>query len=276
MSSSHALKWVVIWFLLAMATAGGVFYFAGRQHGIEFLTCYLIEWTLSIDNLFVFLMIFRAFGVDDHRQLRALEWGIIGAIVILIVFIMLGLALVSLFEPVLYVFGALLIYSAVKMALEKRDQAVDVSHNVLVRWAQKAFRITPGFVGDRFFVRDLQGGLMATPMLLVVLVIESSDIMFAIDSIPAAFAITRQPLIIFVANMLAILGLRSLYFLLAHADRSFRYLRLGVSFILAFVGFKMIVEKVFHVNVYLSLGVVIGTLAISVLASMIPEKAKSS
>lgn len=274
MAPKRALIWVAGWFLSAMLFAAGLFHFQGRQLGLEFLTCYIIEWTLSVDNLFVFLLIFEAFGVDSRKQLRALRWGIIGAIVMRLGFILIGVALVQLFEPILYAFGAILLYSAYKMAF-KGDEQVDVRHNQFVLLVQKYLPVTDGFIGDSFVVRR-PGGLMATPMLLVLVAIESSDLVFAIDSIPAAFAISRHPLVIFSANIFAILGLRSLYFLLAHADRMFRFLRYGVAVVLAFVGLKMLVAHFFKVNIYASLALVVGMLLLSILASLlIKERTKN-
>ncbi len=256
---------VIVWFAVAMIFTAGVYHYKGSVMGMEFLTCYLIEWTLSIDNLFVFLLIFQTFGVDSHRQLRVLQWGIIGAVIMRLIFISLGVVLVTIFEPILYVFGLILIYSAYKMLGSEMEQ-IDFKQNKLVRLIRKWFPITDGFIGDRFFVKHIDG-LMATPMLLVLVAIESSDLMFAIDSIPAAFAITKNPLIIFSANIFAILGLRSLYFLLAHADKMFVYLRYGIAFILAFVGVKMLINHYYKIDIYLSLTVVMGALILSILLS---------
>lgn len=273
MSPKRSLFWVGVWVSLALLVTAGIFKWYGRDHGLEFLTCYLIEWTLSVDNLFVFLMIFRTFGVDSHHQLRALEWGIAGAIVFRLTFILLGLALVRLFEPVLYIFGAILIWSGVKMALQK-DKAVNVQENALVKWLTRRFRFTDNFVGDRFFIRQ-NGVLFATPMVMVVGAIESADIMFAVDSIPAAFAITRNPWIIFFANIFAILGLRSLYFLLAHADQRFALLRYGVAIILTFVGVKMMIHDLVKFPSSLSLGFVLLILASSVILSLLIKSGES-
>lgn len=273
MSPKRSLFWVGVWVSLALLVTAGIFKWYGRDHGLEFLTCYLIEWTLSVDNLFVFLMIFRTFGVDSHHQLRALEWGIAGAIVFRLTFILLGLALVRLFEPVLYIFGAILIWSGVKMALQK-EKAVNVQENALVKWLTRRFRFTDNFVGDRFFIRQ-NGVLFATPMVMVVGAIESADIMFAVDSIPAAFAITRNPWIIFFANIFAILGLRSLYFLLAHADQRFALLRYGIAIILTFVGVKMMIHDLVKFPSSLSLGFVLLILASSVILSLLIKSGES-
>lgn len=275
MSIKASLTWVSIWILSALIFTGVIFRFFDPRYGIEFLTCYAIEWTLSVDNLFVFLMIFRAFGVEGHRQVRALKWGIIGAMVLRLVFILIGVALVNLFEPILYFFGALLIYSAVRMVRDSGERQ-DVGNNRLVKFVRRRFSVTKKYYGEKFFIRRGHA-IIATPMFLVLIAIESSDVMFAIDSIPAAFAISREPWIIFSANMFAIFGLRALYFLLVHADKLFKYLKIGVSFVLAFVGLKMLTHEIFHVNEYVSLAVVLSSLAISIAASMLikPKMEKS-
>lgn len=272
MPPKRALLWVVFWISTAIGFSFLILHSYGRQYQIEFLTCYAVEWSLSLDNLFVFLMIFGAFGVSSSLQLRALRWGIIGAMVLRMIFIFLGVTLVGLFEPILYFFGALLIYSAYKMAFNKGKKS-DVSENKLIKLMRKKFPITEGFVDDKFFIRR-QGMLFATPMLLVLIAIESSDVMFAIDSIPAAFAITREPMIIYTANVFAILGLRSLYFLLAHAERMFSYLKYGVALILMFVGFKMLTAHFIHFNEYLSLGIILFSLVVSVIMSLVFSESK--
>lgn len=248
----------------------------GMTIAVEFLTCYAIEWTLSLDNLFVFLMIFKSFGVDERSQERALKWGITGAVVMRLGFILAGVALVMLFTPVLYFFGALLLYSAIRMILH-RGGSLNVQDNRIIRFAKKHLPLTERYEGNRFFVRQ-DKRLLFTPLLLVVVAVESSDVMFAIDSIPAALAITHNPSIIFAANLFAILGLRSLYYTLAHADKMFSKLRYGVAAILGFVGIKIIVEQLmdqvfgrkgFHVDMYISLGVVVFCLGGSILLSLI-------
>ncbi len=267
MGAKRSLVWVLFWILSAMAFAWGIFRFCGPQRGVEFLTCYAIEWSLSLDNLFVFLMIFKSFGVDPHRQFRALKWGIIGAIVMRLGFILIGVTLVGMFEPILYLFGAFLIYSSYRMAFHIEAKK-DVSDHPLVRFVRRRFPLTPDFVKDLFWIRR-QGKIIATPMLLVLVAIESSDIIFAVDSIPAAFAITREPFIIFFANMFAILGLRSLYFLLARAERMFGLLKYGVAVILAFVGLKMLTIHLVEFDERISLGVVVLCLTGSVALSLI-------
>ena len=273
MPPKTALRWVIFWILSATGFSWLIWHFYGQQKQIEFLTCYVVEWSLSLDNLFVFLMIFKAFGVEGHRQVRALGWGIIGAMVLRMVFIMLGVALIKLFEPVLILFGLFLIYTAYKMAFSEHDDK-DITKNKLVLLVRRRFRVTENFVGESFFTRR-QGVLFATPMLLVLVAIESSDVVFAVDSIPAAFAITRDPIIIYTANIFAILGLRALFFLLSHADQVFSFLKYGVAFILAFVGFKMLAAHYVEIDQYLSLGIIIVSLTTAVILSVIFSNRKN-
>ena len=270
MGARRSLVWVLIWFLLAMAFAWGVFRFGGPQRGLEFLTCYAIEWSLSLDNLFVFLLIFKSFRVSANRQLRALKWGIIGAVVLRLAFILIGVTLVGLFEPVLYLFGAFLIYSSYRMAFQVEGRR-DIRDHPLVKFVRRRIPITRNYIGDHFWIRR-QGKFIATPMLLVLVAIESSDLMFAVDSIPAAFAITRQPHIIFFANLFAILGLRSLYFLLARAEKMFGLLKYGVAVVLLFVGFKMLTIHLIEFDERISLGVVLLCLVGSLVLSAVTRK----
>jgi tellurite resistance protein TerC len=247
--------------------------FQGHAHqkALEFLTGYLIEYSLSVDNLFVFIMIFTYFGVNHDQQLRALQWGIAGAIVFRMLFVVFGVALIHLFHEIIYAFGVLLIWSAWKMAFAK-EKGIEPDKIPLVRWFRKILPITKDYVGKKFFIRT-QAGLAATPLLIVVLVIESSDIMFAIDSIPAILAITQDPFIVISSNIFAILGLRSLYFLLANVMGLFRFLKHGVALILAFVGLKMLLMDLYKLPTLVSLGVIVLILVGSILASkVIKEK----
>ncbi|NQT33702.1 TerC/Alx family metal homeostasis membrane protein [bacterium] len=273
MPPKTALRWVIFWLLTATGFSFLIGHFVSQQKQMEFLTCYVVEWSLSLDNLFVFLMIFKAFSVEGHRQVRVLWWGIIGAMVLRMVFIMLGVALIKLFEPVLILFGLFLIYTAYKMAFSKHDDK-DITKNKLVMLVRRRFRVTENFVGEQFFTRR-QGVLFATPMFLVLVAIESSDVVFAVDSIPAAFAITRDPLIIYTANIFAILGLRALFFLLSHADQVFNFLKYGVALILAFVGFKMLAAHYVEINQYLSLGIIVVSLTVSIILSVILSNKKN-
>ncbi|MBT3232331.1 MAG: TerC/Alx family metal homeostasis membrane protein [Calditrichaeota bacterium] len=275
MPIKRALIWVGIWVTVAMGFAAGLWHYKGSVAGGEFLTCYIIEWSLSLDNLFVFIMIFNAFGVDSHNQLRALTWGIIGAVVMRLGFILIGVTLVEMFRPILYVFGALLLYSAVKMMFQKESDE-DIMQSRLIKLIRSKISITKDFHGDKFAIKKM-GRWIWTPMILVLIAIESSDVMFAIDSIPAAFAITQDPFIIFTANMFAIMGLRALYFLLVHADKMFEKLKYGIGIILAFVGVKIIVEQLgVHINILLSLSIILGCLTISILISLMTMKKGSA
>ena len=275
MPIKRALIWVGIWVTVAMGFAAGLWHYKGSVAGGEFLTCYIIEWSLSLDNLFVFIMIFNAFGVDSHNQLRALTWGIIGAVVRRVGFILIGVTLVEMFRPILYVFGALLLYSAVKMMFQKESDE-DIMQSRLIKLIRSKISITKDFHGDKFAIKKM-GRWIWTPMILVLIAIESSDVMFAIDSIPAAFAITQDPFIIFTANMFAIMGLRALYFLLVHADKMFEKLKYGIGIILAFVGVKIIVEQLgVHINILLSLSIILGCLTISILISLMTMKKGSA
>ncbi len=274
MPIKRALAWVLFWNLIAIVTTFALYKYTNSTKAIEFVTCYIIEWTLSIDNLFVFLLIFRTFDVIPSLQKRVLKWGIIGAVVMRLGFILLGVTLVQAFRPILYFFGALLIYSAIKMVMEKGEHT-KIKDNALIRVARRRFSITKNFHGDKFFIRK-RGALIGTPMLIVLLTIESSDILFAIDSIPAAFSITQDPFIIFIANLLAIMGLRALYFLLAHADKLFTKLKYGVAIILAYVGVKIILEQLhISIDMMISLSVIIGCLGGSVLLSTLTDKSSA-
>lgn len=270
MSPRRALRWVGLWVFSAAVFGGGVMYFGGRQHGVEFIACYLIEWSLSVDNLFVFLLIFRSFGVDSHRQLRVLNWGIFMAVVLRLAFILIGVALVQMFRPILYLFGLILIYSAVKMVKE-RSGVADVRDNYFVRLLQRYLPMTPEFDGDKFLV-SRNGKILATPMMLVLVAVNLTDVVFAVDSVPAAFAITLNPWIIFSANVFAILGLRSLFFVLSHADQRFWTLKYGVAMLLAFVGLKMLAMDWIHLSQYVSLGVIVSVLALSIAASFVVSR----
>jgi len=266
------IRRVLVWIGLAILFNLGVLYFEGHQKALEFFTGYLIEYSLSVDNLFVFIMIFTYFGVSDKQQHKALNWGIMGAIVFRMLFVLFGVTLIHHFHQVIYFFGALLLWSSYKMAFA-RDHKIEPDKIPLVRWCRKIMPVTSDYVDDRFFVRTA-AGLSATPLLIVVLVVESSDIMFAIDSIPAILAITQDPFIVITSNIFAILGLRSLYFVLANVLGVFRYLKQGVAVILAFVGVKMLLMDVYHIPTFVSLLVIALILSISVLASQIIKKQK--
>ena len=266
-SFRQALTWSVIWVSLAMAFNVGIYFALGKTKALEFFTGYLIEKSLSVDNLFVFIMIFGYFGIRGKHQARILKWGIIGALVLRALFIFAGIGLLTAFHWMFYLFGVLLLYTAWKMAFGEEGE-VHPDQNLLVRLARRLFPITKRVHGDWFFKRR-KGLLIASPLFLTLVMVESSDVLFAIDSIPAIFAVTLDPFIVFTSNIFAIMGLRALYFLLASVMGMFVYLKLGISFILAFVGAKMIVSAIgVHIPIHISLAVIFASLTLAVIASL--------
>ncbi len=267
----EALTWSGVWVGLALLFAGGVYLFSGGQQSLEFLTGYLIEWSLSVDNIFVFLLIFSYFAIPSSYQHKVLFWGILGALVMRAVMIGLGAALIEQFHWVIYVFGALLVLSGAKMALQK-ETGLRPDANPLVKLFRRVAPVTDSYHGDRFFV-TLGKVRYATPLFVALLMVESADLMFAVDSVPAIFGITTDPFIVYTSNVFAILGLRSLYFALSGVMHRFHYLKLGLSLILVFVGIKMLASSVVQIPTLLSLGVVVAVLALSVVASILrPQK----
>jgi tellurite resistance protein TerC len=262
----EALTWTLVWVSLALAFNGWIYYSMGPTKALEFLTGYLIEESLSVDNLFVFIMIFSYFHVSRAHQPKILKWGILGALAMRAVFILVGIELIEKFNWMVYIFGAILVYTGFKMAFGGEEK-VDPEKNLLVRIVRRFVPITKRIRDDRFFIRK-RGIVAATPLFLALLVVESSDVIFAVDSIPAVLAVTRDPFIVYTSNVFAIMGLRSLYYLLANVMEMFVYLKLGVSFILTFVGAKMLLVDLFHIPIYFSLGVIIGSLTIAILASV--------
>ncbi len=274
-SVKEALVWSAFWILLAMTFYAGLRMHpaAGPAVAAPFLTAYILEKALSVDNLFVFLVIFAHYKVPERYHHKVLFYGILGAIVMRAIFIGLGAALISKFSWVLYVFGAFLVYTGIKLLLHKGEEEHDPSDTWVVRGLSKILPVTKNYHGGDFFVR-LKGKLWATPLLVVVLVIESSDVIFAVDSIPAVFAVTRDPFIVYTSNIFAILGLRSLFFALEGVMHMFRFLKVGLSVILVLIGLKLLfihaIEQRFQVNNLntVVLGVVGAILLISVAASM--------
>ncbi len=263
----EALLWSGVWAGLALLFAGGVFIYGGSQKGLEFLTGYLIEWSLSVDNIFVFLVIFAYFAVPARYQHRVLFWGILSALVLRAVMIVMGAALIERFHWVIYLFGAVLVLSGIRMALQKETD-VDPQTNPLVRLFERFMPVTPGYHNGRFFI--MRGARRyATPLFIALLMVESADVMFALDSIPAIFAITTDPFIVYTSNIFAIMGLRSMYFALSGLVQRFHYLRAGLSVILVFVGAKMLLSDIYKIPTLISLGVVLAVLAISVLISIV-------
>jgi len=265
----EALVWSAIWIGAAAAFAGGVYHFYGAQKALEFSTGYLIEKSLSVDNLFVFLVLFRTFGVRPEFQHRVLAWGILGALIMRGAMIAAGAALVERFSWILYVFGAFLIYAAIHMVIAG-DGETHPEKNAAVRFIAKHMRMTKTFSGEKFFVRE-NGLLYATPLFLVLLVVEVTDVTFAVDSIPAVFGITRDAFVVYTSNVFAILGLRTLYFLLAGVLDRLTYIKFGLAAVLAFVGAKMLVEPWLHISVLWSLGIVMGMLAVATIASLLAK-----
>jgi tellurite resistance protein TerC len=272
-SIGSALRWTFFWVLLAFAFNGIIYYTEGSDKAFEFFTGYLIEKSLSVDNIFVIILIFTYFKVPLAYQHKVLFWGILGAIVMRLIFILAGIELINRFHWLIYIFGAFLIFTGIRM-LRHKDESFEPAHNPLFRLIKKWFRFTPDFVDDKFFVRK-SGLWFATPLFLVVVLIEATDLIFAVDSIPAILAISSDSFIVFTSNIFAILGLRSLYFALAGLDRYFTYLKYGLAAILVFVGFKMCISEFFVIPIELSLAFIVLTLSLSVLASLALQKQPS-
>jgi tellurite resistance protein TerC len=272
--SREALAWSLMWIGLAAAFAGVVFFWQGRQVALEFVTGYVLELSLSVDNLFLFLVIFRYFSVPEQHQHRVLFWGILGALLMRAFFILAGVGLIHRFHWILYVLGALLIYSGARLGFTGEHQ-IDPATNPAVKALRRWMPVTDGYQGGRFLVRGWKGnpGLYATPLLVVLVVIETTDVLFAVDSIPAILAVTLNAFIVYTSNVFAILGLRSMYFAVAGLMKIFRFLHTGLALVLILVGLKMITADRFPVPTLLTLGVVAGVLAGSVVVSvMYPGK----
>jgi tellurite resistance protein TerC len=267
----EALTWSGVWIALALGFAVAVFFWHGRQAALEFSTGYLIELSLSVDNLFVFLLLFRYFKVAGEYQHKVLFWGIVGALVMRGIFIVVGVALLRRFHWIIYIFGVFLIYTGIKLAFSGDDDQVHPEKNPVLFWFRKVVPITPDYVEGKFVVR--RDGLFATPLLLVLMVVETTDVVFALDSIPAVLAISREPFIVYTSNVFAILGLRSMYFALAGLMDIFHYLSYGLAVILSFIGVKMVLSGWVHIPTGWALGVVASVLALSVIASLLwPKK----
>ena len=263
----EALSWSGGLVVLALGFGLFVLWHEGPRHALEYYTGYLIELSLSVDNLFVFLLIFSYFGVRADARPKVLKWGILGAMVMRLIMIGLGALLIQQFGWIIYVFGGVLVVTGFRMFRQK-DEAVDLERNPVVRLARRFLPFSHAYDGTRFFTRTIQGRVLATPLLLVVLVLEWSDLVFAVDSIPAIFAVTRDPFLVYSSNVFAILGLRALFFVLAGMLDRFVYLKTGVAFILVFVGLKMIISVWLHLPILISLAVIIITLALSVILSL--------
>ena len=268
----QAAIWSAVWVVLSLCFALAIFLTMGRQSGLEFLTGYLIEYALSVDNIFVFVLIFTYFQVPEKYQHRVLFWGILGALVLRGVMIVAGSALVTRFAWTLYVFGAFLVITGIRMAFQKGDAAYNPDKDPVLRLTRKLIPVTKDYHDNKFFVRapDATGKIRysATPLFIVLLIVDTTDVIFATDSIPAIFAVTRDPFIVYTSNICAVLGLRALYFLLAGIVDKFVYLKLGLSLVLVFIGAKMLVEQFLHIPILISLAVVGLVLATSIVASL--------
>lgn len=275
-SIREATIWSVVWIALAMVFNVGLYLFwdqispasdySNSEAALAFFTGYLIEKSLSVDNIFVFVLIFTFFAVPAAFQHRVLFWGIIGALLMRGILIAVGAALLKEFHWIIYIFGAFLIFTGIRMALHRNEQ-MHPEQNPMVKLLRRVMPVTENYEGDKFFIRRA-GKLMATPLFLVLLLVESTDLVFAVDSIPAIFAVTNDPFLVYTSNVFAILGLRSLYFLLAGVVDRFYYLKLGLSVVLVFVGIKMTMVDLFKIPVGASLGVIASILAVSVVASL--------
>lgn len=264
----EAASWTGVWVTLGLTFAGVVFAWQGQQKGLEWLTAYLIEYSLAVDNIFVFVLVFGAFAVPAQYRHRVLFWGILGALLMRGAMIAVGAELIERFHWILYVFGGFLVFTGLRMLFSRKDEHADLEKNPAVRLVRRIFPISQEYDGQKFFT--VQNGVrMATPLFLVLVLIEFIDLVFAVDSIPAIFAITTDPFIVFTSNVMAILGLRSLYFLLADVVDRFVYLKTGLAVILSFIGAKLLLIDSFKIPTVYSLGVIVGVLAISVIASLI-------
>jgi len=271
-----SIIWSIVWIAIALIFNVLIYFFLenGYVAAMQFFTAYIVEKSLSVDNLFVFIMIFNVMGVTEKNQPHILKWGILSAIVMRIVFILAGVALMHYFHPIIYIFGLILIYAAYKMMFGN-DEKIDPEKSRIIQFMKKRFNLLTDYDGGHFFER-IQGKFYITPLFLALLLIESSDLVFAIDSIPAVLAISSDPFIAITSNIFAILGLRALYFVLAGIIDLFSYLKYGVGLILFYVGVKMIVSDWYKIPTEISMGVILGTLAISIILSIIKNKRTSS
>jgi len=263
----EALFWTALWFCLAMVFASGLAYFRGSEESLQFTTGYLIELSLSMDNVFAIALIFAFFRIPDLLQHRVLFWGILGALVMRGLMIGVGAALIKEFHFILYLFGAFLVYTGLKMALAK-EVGVHPEKNGVIRLARYLYPVSTELEGQKFFTR-IEGKKALTPLALVLLMVETTDLVFALDSIPAIFAVTEKAFIVFTSNVFAILGLRSLYFVLAGAIAYFRFLKAGLAIVLIFIGGKMLITKLYKVDTGLSLSIVGAIILIAMAASVI-------
>ena len=266
----EALTWSAVWIGLALVFNTGIYYWHGEEKALQFFTGYLVELSLSVDNLFVFLLVFDFFTVPAQYRHKVLFWGIIGALIMRAVFIAAGITLIAKFHWTTYLFGALLIASGIKMTL-KRDKEIHPERNPVLKVFRRFMQVTPDYEGDRFFVKR-HGRILASPLFPVVLILESTDLVFAVDSVPAVLAITSDPFIVFTSNVFAILGLRSMFFALEGVMKRFRYLHYGLSAALVFVGAKMLLAAFFKIPTWVSLLLIASIVAVSVFASLLSKQ----
>jgi tellurite resistance protein TerC len=279
-SIKEATIWSVVWITIAMVFNLGLYFFwdkvsptsgySNSEAALAFFTGYLIEKSLSVDNIFVFVLIFTFFAVPAIYQHRVLFWGILGALIMRGTLIAVGAVLLKEFHWIIYIFGAFLIFTGIRMAIH-RNEEMHPEHNPVVKLLRRIIPVTENYEGDHFFIRRA-GKLLATPLFLVLLIVESTDLVFAVDSIPAIFAVTNDPFIVYTSNVFAILGLRSLYFLLSGVVDKFYYLKLGLSVVLAFVGTKMVIVDIYKIPIGLSLGAIASILTIAVVASLVRSR----
>ena len=265
-SITEASIWSIVWITLALTFNAGLYFFSGPEPALQFFTGYLIEKSLSVDNIFVFVLLFTYFAVPAAYQHRVLFWGILGALLMRGIMIVLGAVLLDMFHWIIYLFGAFLIVTGVRMAFHQEAE-VHPERNPLLKLVRLIFPVTHDYEHDRFVVRRA-GQVLVTPLLLVLLVVETTDVIFALDSIPAIFAVTQNPFLVYTSNVFAILGLRSLYFVFANAMGRFSYLKLGLAVVLSFVGVKMVLADIFHIPTALSLGVIAVVLTVAIVASI--------
>lgn len=267
MSTKKALMWVFFWIGLALLFNAGIYYFEGKEKALEFLGGFVIEKSLSVDNLFLFIMVFSSFGIKQQYQRRILNYGIAGALVLRLIFVLLGVTIVNMFHWVLYIFGAILLISGIRMLYKKENN--NLKDSKIIKLLGKVIPVTDSLEGDRFFVRKNKI-LYATPLFAVLILIEFTDIIFAVDSIPAIFSVTTDPFIVYTSNIFAIMGLRSMYFVLGNLHENFKLVKYGVALILSFTGIKLLL-LMFHIKIpiELSLAVILSILILSILFSIV-------
>ena len=269
-SMKEAGIWTAVWISLALLFNVGLFFWQGTEPALQFFTAYLIEKALSVDNLFVFALLFTMFGVSAMYQHRVLFWGVLGALVMRGIFIGAGAALIHQFHWIMYIFGAFLIYTGIKLAMQKETE-VHPERNPVIKLFRRFMPVTDHYDGEHFFTRQA-GKLAATPLFLVLIIVETTDVVFAVDSIPAVFAVSSDPFIVYTSNVFAILGLRALYFLLAGALDKFYYLKTSLAAVLSFVGVKMLIVDLYKIPIALSLGVIAGLLIAGIVASLMRSR----